>query len=102
MGAVHTQIAYGKVTGTGANIDVNIGFKPRWVEIMNQTKISRFVWTADMANGYAFKRVTAGTMSVVTSLGITPLDDGTTLGFRIGTEGQLNAASDVIHYIAYL
>jgi hypothetical protein len=46
-----------------------------------------------MPDGYVFEDK-GGTMNLRTSGGIIPLADG----FSIGTQGNLNAASDVLHY----
>lgn len=88
---------YGAVNGTGANIDVKtVGFRPKHVKLLNVTGLARGEWSESMADAAVVKTVTAGTMSFATSGGITPLADG----FRIGTDGDLNVASEVIHWVA--
>ena len=87
----------GAVTGTGANLDVRtVGFRPRRVEIVNATGLVTAVWTDSMADATGIKRVTDGTMSAMTA-GITPLSDG----FRVGTDADLNASGEVMHWVAH-
>lgn len=87
----------GAVTGTGANLDVRtVGFRPRRVEIVNLDGLVTAFWADTMADATGIKRVTAGTMSAMTA-GITPLSDG----FRIGTDADLNASGEVLHWVAH-
>jgi hypothetical protein len=95
-----TQITKnGAITGTGANLDVTtVGFRPRRVELIDQTGLATAVWTDSMAEGRGFKRVTAGDMTqMAAAAGITPLANG----FRIGTDATMNAAGHLIHWIAF-
>ena len=88
----------GAVTGTGSLINVKtVGFRPRMVELINTGGLVSGVWTDSMADASVAKRVTAGTLSFPTSGGVTPLADG----FSLGTDSDLNAAGELVHYIAY-
>lgn len=92
----------GAVVGTGAAIDVRtVGFRPRRVELYNKAGLCYAVWLDTFSDGHMVKTVDsgAGTTDVadVTSNGITPLSDG----FRIGTDADLNAAGEVIHWVAH-
>ena len=76
------QVAVGRYldTGTVAAFTVTTGFKPLFVEVMNCTSGDEYKWSHGMAAASAFKRVTAGTASIITTLGITQLSYGFTVG----------------------
>ena len=98
------HIVTGTLTGTGAAIDVQLGFVPQHVRIVNETKLSKLEWFNTMANASGIKTVTAGTISKITTGGVSPYAGaaGTAgAGFTIGTDANINAASDVIHYFAF-
>lgn len=87
----------GAVIGTGANLDVRtVGYRPRRVELFNETGLVTAVWTDSMADAAGIKRITAGDATVMTA-GVTPLSDG----FRIGTDADVNAVGEVIHWVAH-
>lgn len=87
----------GAVLGTGANLDVRtVGFRPRRVELFNEGGLVTAIWTDSMADAAGIKRVTAGDATVM-SAGVTPLSDG----FRIGTDADVNAAGELIHWVAH-
>lgn len=100
------QIAYGTVTGTGAAINVELGFVPTIVMIINQTDPGFFVWTADMANAEMLKLTDAPALTFPTSNGISTYAGSDSpsapkaKGFTIGADSDMNAASDVLTYIA--
>lgn len=88
----------GSVLGTGADLDVKtVGFRPRKVELMNETGLALATWTSSMKDGEMLKRVTAGTMSKVTTTGITPL----AAGFRIGADADMNVADELVHWVCH-
>lgn len=94
-----TQIRkHGAIKGTGANLDVRtVGFRPRSVDLYNETGLVIAHWTETMTQGRGMKQITAGTMSVIgAGLGITPLSDG----FRIGADTDVNVAGELIHWVA--
>jgi hypothetical protein len=87
----------GMVTGTGASLDVtSVGFRPRRVEIMNVEGLCLAKWQDSMPDASAVKQITDGTMTYITSLGITPLAGG----FRIGADTDLNVSGEDIHWMA--
>lgn len=92
----------GTVTGTGAALNISVGFIPDNVRIFNGTDGSSIEWFSSMANGAGFKTVAAGTRSVISTGGITPFAGSATAGqgFSIGTDAQLNINGQVIRYIA--
>lgn len=85
---------------TAAAHDVNCGFKPKYVKVWNETSGDQIEWNDRMADAEGFKRVAAGTGSLVTTLGITPLDNGTTHGFRIGLDTDINVINEQTSWIA--
>jgi hypothetical protein len=95
-----TQITKnGAVTGTGANLDVlTVGYKPRRVELFNQTGLVLAYWTDSMTEGRGLKQITAGTLSqIAAGAGITPLSNG----FRIGNDSDVNVAGELVHWVAH-
>lgn len=66
--------------GTVAAFDITCGFTPRYVCVQNETSRDGMEWFEGMANAEAVKTVAAGTRTLITSNGITPLDDGFTIG----------------------
>lgn len=85
----------GSVLGTGASLDVRtVGFRPRHVRLLNQTGLCVAEWMDDMPDASAMKWVTAGTMSYISSNGITPLSDG----FRLGADTDLNVDGELIRW----
>lgn len=85
---------------TAAAHDVNCGFKPKYVKVWNETSGDQIEWNDTMADAEGMKKVAAGTTAIVTTLGITPLDDGTTHGFRIGLDTDINVINEQVSYIA--
>ena len=67
-------------TGTVAATAFTLGFKPRYVRIVNETSGDMEEWFEGMADAEAMKRVAAGTAALITSNGITPAANGFTLG----------------------
>lgn len=93
MGSSTSRVMRGAVVGTGADLDVKtVGFRPRSVHLINQSSADEMWWHSHMADASAFKRVTAGTGSIITTLGITPL----AAGFRLGADTDLNVAGETV------
>jgi len=104
----------GSVAGTGAAINVSIGFKPDYVRAINYTNTAGAVasveWFTGMTAAHALKGLgvadngTSGDESAafITSLGISQYDgtDALTEGFTIGADTDLNVSGDTILYIA--
>lgn len=86
---------------TAAAHDVNCGFKPKYVKVWNETSSDCIEWNDTMADAEGIKKVAAGTSSIITTLGITPLADGTTRGFRIGLDTDINVINEQTSYIAF-
>ncbi len=96
MGSGYSRTLVGSVNSTNAAQKVVTGFRPIAVRLWLEDGASGF-WEKGMADASAFKRITAGTGSFVTADGITPLEDG----FTLGADANLNPASaTVVHYEA--
>ena len=97
--------ATGYQDGTGASIDVDLGWTPDHVAVLN-TEAADFAelrWGSSMGNGHAVKRV-ASTFTKITTLGITPLGNATgdaKRGFRIGADADVNVAGETLQYFAF-
>ena len=70
-------------TGTVKEFDFTTGFKPRYVRVVNVTSKDMLEWYEGMADASAIKTVAAGTRTLITTLGITPLVNGITIGFDL-------------------
>ena len=94
----------GTMAGTGANIDIFCGFKPGKIEVFNRTStgLEKLEWYYGMADGSAIKTIAAGTRSLITTLGITILEDAAKgQGFRIGVDTDINVAAEQLVVIAH-
>jgi hypothetical protein len=89
---------YGSQDGTGASIDIELGFVPSHVKVVNieSATVEELEWYTGMADASAIKTVT-GTVArtKITTLGITPLSS-TFLGFRIGADTDVNVAGETL------
>lgn len=97
--------ATGTVTGTGASIDIDLGWIPARVELLNVTAsdFCRIVWCSGLANAAGIKTLTS-TSTKLSSLGVTPLGAAATdtkKGFRIGADTDMNVVAEVIQWFAY-
>ena len=96
------NIKFGSQAGTGANIDIELGWRPTHVRVVNigSATIEEVEWFAGMADASAIKTVT-GTVARtrITSNGITPLNS-TFLGFRIGADSDVNVSGETLVWIA--
>jgi hypothetical protein len=89
------------ITGTGAAIHVDCGFKPKFVMIMNLTTLVVSMASDTMTSAHVVQVNDSGadTTNVLhaTSNGITLRPKG----FTIGTDADLNTEADVLHVIAW-
>lgn len=92
----------GQVTGTGAIINVVIGFKPDYVKIVNRTTGAMLEWfRGALIAGGSRKTVVTGAVTVVT--GAASIDAyAATLGegFVIPADAQVNVNTNIIDYFA--
>lgn len=92
------RIATGRYldTGTVAAYTFTLGFRPRYVHVINNTSGDEETWIEGMTDAYAHKRVAAGTAAQITSLGITPLS----YGFTMGLDTDINVTSEQVSFLA--
>jgi len=84
-------------TGTEAAYTyTDLGFRPRYVKVVNLTSGDQEEWFEGMTAAHAHKRVAAGTAAPITSLGITV----SAVGFTIGLDTDINKDSEQVHWIA--
>lgn len=99
------QLATGSATGTGSAINVELGFQPKVVVLINETDPGLGIWSDSMADAEMLKLVDATVaLTFPTSNGVSAyagVEATTGKGFTIGADSDLNGASDVIHYIAF-
>jgi len=92
------QIAVGRYldTGTVAAYTFTTGFKPLYVKVVNNTSSDWYEWFHGMAAASAHKVVAAGTGSAITTLGITQLS----YGFTMGLDTDVNVSSEQVSWLA--
>lgn len=98
----NANIIFGSQDGTGANIDIEVGFLPTYVKVVNIESAGKeqLDWYEGMAAASAIKTVANAGAAVdprtsITTLGITPLSS-TFLGFRIGADADVNVAGETL------
>lgn len=82
---------------TAVAIKRTTGFKPRYVKVQNETSRDSYEWFEGMADAEAIKTVAAGTVTIITTLGITPAADG----FTIGLDTDVNVVNEQISWCAF-
>ena len=98
------HVATGTVEGTGSAINIQCGFTPAHVRVLNVDGLATLEYTKDMADGAGLKEVTAGTKSLIGSNGITPYagtNGGDSAGFTIGADADVNVSAETIYWVAY-
>lgn len=94
MASGNVRAVRGAFVGTGATLSVRtIGFRPTAVRLWN-TAGDEAHWQDDMADAAMHKRTAAGAGSFVTTLGVTPLSDG----FSLGADTDLNVLTQKVHF----
>lgn len=97
------HIARGTVEGTGAALTIQLGFTPEYVRLVNEDGLASLEWFSAMTDGHGLKTVTAGTMSKITSNGVTPYSGtagANSAGFTIGADTDINVSGETLHYVA--
>lgn len=85
-------------TGTTAAQNIHLGYKPAFMIIYNQTDGDTVcLWCKNSTSTY----VTITTAAVTTSATVAQVDDGTTLGFSLGSDAVLNENAKVYVGIAW-
>lgn len=100
-GGINNRIATGTYTGTGSAISVTLGFKPKYIRIINITDGDvRAEYIDTMTAAHVALEVDSGSgttdLSNATSNGITLSSSG----FSVGTNSSLNESDKVYHYVA--
>lgn len=84
-------------TGTEAIITITTGFKPRYVLVVNVgSGLCKLEWFEGMTDAHGVRTVTDGTISVLTSLGITV----SASGFTIGLDTEINQDNEQLSWLA--
>lgn len=95
-GIVNIAIGSYVSDATAAAFTITCGFTPRYVKVMNQTSGDQLEWFYGMTNAHGIKRVAAGTATAITSLGITPVAGG----FTVGLDTDINVINEQLRWIA--
>lgn len=69
-------------TGTVAARKFTVGFRPRYVKVVNETDRIQEEWFEGMADAEGLLQIAAGTKTLITTNGITPAADGFTFGLN--------------------
>lgn len=112
-----SAFACGTYVGSGAAINIILGFVPSMIQIFNDTDDTEFLWFRGVAAGSMFQRVAAGDRTLVTggpTLYGDTSDDGnppqdayeshseTGQGFTIPAAATaLNTAADACYWVAW-
>ncbi len=103
----NAQVATGTVEGTGAALNIELGFTPKAVRIDNVDGLVQLFWNDDMPDASGIKQITAGTLSWITSNGVTPYAGSDTPGseetegFTIGADADVNVSAETIYWTAW-
>jgi hypothetical protein len=98
------QLVTGTTTGTGSAINIEVGFTPKLVVVINETDPGIYIWQDTMADAEMSKLTDAVALTFPTSNGMSVYAGAiaaTGKGFTIGADSDMNASSDVIHYAAF-
>ena len=97
---VGINIAVGRYisSDTAAAFTITTGFKPRYVKVVNLNASGDVTveWFEGMADDSAILRGIDGAQSLITTLGITPLS----YGFTVGLQTDLNVISEQLSWMA--
>lgn len=94
-----SEIVTGTVEGTGAAIEIEVGFSPRWAHIFNIDGDAVLFWTADMGDDTGYKFIAAGTNALIASGGVTPSDeDDDFRGLTLGADTDINVDGETLVY----
>jgi hypothetical protein len=89
------------LTATGAAMNVDCGFRPKFVLVLNLTTLCVSMASDTMTAAHAVQINDTGAdvtnVLAITSAGITMRPKG----FTLGTNADLNTASDTLHVIAW-
>lgn len=92
------------VEGTGSAINVQCGFSPSYVQVINIDGDAMLYWTKDMTDDEGYKVIAAGTGAQIASGGITPYAGtagANSAGFTIGTDTDVNVSAETLMIVAF-
>jgi len=96
------RIKTGTVEGTGSTINMDIGFIPQKVQLINIDGDAILEWTEDIGADKGYKILGTGLNELVASLGITVSSSTDTfIGFKIGADTDVNVTAETIVYTAW-
>lgn len=90
------QVVVGKVTGTGAILNVALGFIPDKLTLLNETTGRTVTWFANQGAG---KGVSAGTLITTNGVSAYAGTGAIPQGFTLGTDA-VNGSGNIIDYEA--
>ncbi len=105
--SLQPRMATATFVGTGAAIAIDLDFTPRFVYVVNRDDLAKMEWARGMADASAIKTVTDGTISEVTSDGITVNEKftrdeaGDGPGFTIGADSDVNVSTQAGYWVAF-
>lgn len=98
------SFACGTQDGTGAAINIEIGWQPDHVVVQNieAADFARLEWYKGMTAAHAIKTATS-TKTAITSLGISLYAGSTTAqqGFTIGADTDVNVSGEALTWLAW-
>ncbi|MCP4546654.1 MAG: hypothetical protein GY835_09345 [bacterium] len=99
------EVKTGTVEGTGAAINVQLGFQPDYVKVYNYDSagVEELEWFSGMTNGHAIKKTGAPARTKITSNGISAYGGtagGNGAGFTVGADTDVNVASETLFWLA--
>ena len=101
MASGGNRLMTGAFYGTGAELTVEVGFKPKYVRLLNVSGNAQAEHVKGMADAEAQKVVDSGAgatdISTITSNGIT-LEDS---GFKLGADTDLNVDGELVRWLAW-
>jgi hypothetical protein len=84
-------------TTTAVAVTITLGFRPRYVRVLNNTSSDLEEWVDGMPSPSARKQLAAGTGSNITTNGITVTDTG----FTIGLDTDINVVNEQMSWAAF-
>lgn len=98
------HVAMGTVEGTGSAINIQTGFTPNYVELINEDDPTTLKWHQGMGAGHGLKLTDAPALTKITSDGISVYDGtsgGDSAGFTIGADSDVNVSGQTLYYLAF-
>ncbi len=101
MSSPALNVVTGSFVGTGADLTIKtLPSKVKSIWLTNAASADSMFYQSSMADDSAFKRVAAGTNSLVTSNGVTPYRAADGAGFSLGADTDMNVSGELVHYTA--